>query len=315
MTDKLNQLGKSLGSMKSDSEDALRRFQPDLSTIERARDVFDLSTPFEMTFPIRENDREHFLDLVFQKPPPDCLGGEWTVTCEGFSFTDGDAHLIQLSRGYFPDSLSVFVNDVPVSSSSIDQVDPGAGLVYVTGLNNATDVTVCYFFSCGCTASSSLFATAGVHSYNTWSPFEQQDPPFPTAGEIDQFGACVTDGILDTGFTFGAGLFYPDVAGSAERGWTINFSCGQTVQKINLYRNPDDGISEWPTVLWVGNTIVSQTIIGSYTFLPDKPFGWQQWILPAPVDAASIKIGQYFTGLGGSFQFFPWMRLNEVVFL
>lgn len=311
MTDKLNQLGKSLGQMRSDNDSALIRHQPIVPTIERARDVFDFNTPFEMHFKVEPNHRRMELDLIFQKPPPYCLGGEWALKCDEFDFVGGGSHLVQTVIPYQLDSISVFVNEIQLEDSKIEQVDPSTGQVYF--VYDGTDdivVNVCYFFGCNCQSSGTGFGDLTLRTYFEFAPPDVKTSPLVNV---------VLDGNTSNGYTFGAGLFFPENGvGFADRGWNVNYSCGKTFRKINLLRTPDDGITQWPENLWLDGVLTDKTVVGSYTSLPDKPLGWQQWILPHPVTATQISIGKryYYDGtVGRGFTFFAWMRLSEVVFL
>lgn len=274
--DEVSKLGKKLGLTRQGTDAALRRHMPLAPTIERSKDVFDGGSPFEMQFKVEPYHKGKFLDLNFQKPPS-CLGGDWTVKCENFEFTGGGDHLIQLQGSYEVDGISVYINNILIPPSSIDQVDPVGGVLYVQGGIGYQQIVVCYIYSCNCVISVSKFWDL-VHSYNDF-------------GSNVEDAANITDGNPDTESSFGACMLFPEENGCYGRGWEISFRCKQLVSKIEM-RKHLDGIYHYPENVWVDGSLVPVTIISEFApTTPDHTFGWQEIRLSEPVYAGTLRVG------------------------
>lgn len=142
--DKLTEVAKQLGQTKRNSEAALRRFAAMHPKIERVRDVFDETIPFEMEFDTDPQDNIFNLDLYFNKPPPlKGCNGRFTIPCERFEVGPGD-HLIQVSANYKPQSVVVFRDNIRVYAE-FGEYEPANGLVWVQATENPITVfNICY---------------------------------------------------------------------------------------------------------------------------------------------------------------------------
>lgn len=148
MSDKISEVGKSLGKTRRDAEAAIRRVQPIHPKLERVRDVFDLEVPFEMEFETEPNNKSFYLDLYFNKPPPmsECEDGQFEVKCQQFTFTTEEPgpHLINLGESYWSGTLQVYVEDVLLDPGQYSEYDPANGLVYVVDQGVGITITICY---------------------------------------------------------------------------------------------------------------------------------------------------------------------------
>lgn len=182
MTDKLNEVGKELGRIKRNSEAALRRYNPKQPKIERARDVFDDVIPFEMEFETDEIDKLMFIDLYFNKPPPlKGCNGRYTIPCEDFALSAGD-HLIQVTSRYKPGSVTVFRDNVKLSSPAFYEYDPINGLVWVQGSEIISVFNICYVRDTWVTCDPTYIATAFYgdfsSSFGDWVPNYTINPAY-----------------------------------------------------------------------------------------------------------------------------------------
>lgn len=142
--DPINQLGKDLAAIKYNAQAALRRAHPVIPKIERTRDIFDDTQPFEMFFDIDDTDKGVSMDLYFNKPPPACAIGDTRFCCTDFAEEPG-GHLLQVPNPYVSGSVHVLINGNP-QTRNIDweERDPDNGLLYVNGINSSQFIDVCY---------------------------------------------------------------------------------------------------------------------------------------------------------------------------
>lgn len=146
MADKLNEVAKTLGLTKRNAEYAVKRSQAIHPRIERVRDIFDETIPFEMEFDTLNQDSSYFMDLFFNKPPPlkNCEFGRYAINCNEYTLEAGD-HLIQVTARYKPGSVSVFRNYIRLTPGvEFYEYDPAQGLVWVQGAGSTVPYTICF---------------------------------------------------------------------------------------------------------------------------------------------------------------------------
>lgn len=144
-TDNLNQAGKAIKKIKDNASYASKKVFIDRK-IERSRDVFDTTVPFEMEFKSYHKKDRVTLDLKFTKPPPrkGCNADCFSNNCETFTFTDGLDHIVQLNSDYISGTVRVFRNRDLLSSIYYSEFSPEAGQVFVQGVSGTNEITVCY---------------------------------------------------------------------------------------------------------------------------------------------------------------------------
>lgn len=166
MPDKLSQVGKSLGQTKKDAETALRRYQPKHPKVDRIRDVFDDTIPFEMEFKTEDNETLFHMDLYFNKPPPlSGCNGRYDYPCQEFLLSSGD-HLVQVTSRYKQGSVVVFRNGIRLLSG-FSEYDPEQGLIFLQGLTTETIAfNICYIIDSWVTCPPDYVAPSFTGSVN-----------------------------------------------------------------------------------------------------------------------------------------------------
>lgn len=142
-SDRLNQVGKYINKTRKDADLALAKHIPNRPQIERARDLFDSATPFEMEFTIGPNISEVKLDISFTSPPQanGCEGDCLKAKCEEFRLEAG-SHYITLEHPATPGTIKVFKNGT--LTDNWDQVNNNR--LYIGYLSSSTLIVVCYFW-------------------------------------------------------------------------------------------------------------------------------------------------------------------------
>jgi len=160
-SDSLNQVGKYINQTGKNANRALKRARPIQPRLERVRDIFDDTTPFEMGFVKEDNDERVLLDLFFNLPPPirGCKAGCIHSKCEEFDFPNGGNHYVTVQHPYLANSVSVYVNGDKLPDSDVDgNSGSGAGEVFFQSNSSGPDtIAVCYIYEdADCSQSNSL---------------------------------------------------------------------------------------------------------------------------------------------------------------
>jgi len=136
MPDYLNELGKNLGQTEDDVSHALTRPLIQTPLVERARDIFDATIPFEMVFDVPSNLTTYVLDLLFMPPPIGkitcCCGGCYCSICE--YYTSGTVYTT--TYPYYSSSVHVYSINAATGYEQLMLPEDGQ---YV--LTNSTTVT------------------------------------------------------------------------------------------------------------------------------------------------------------------------------
>jgi len=261
MHDGINQVGKSLGKTKRNSEAALRRYVPIIPKIERTRDIFDDVIPFEMSFEVTEGHSEGTLDLHFNKPPPvrSCRGGRFGMCCDEFTtdIADSGPQLLQISP-YISGSVTVFRNDVELTVNvNFVEYDHSLGLVYIAGTSTSPQhITICYvrdtyLYACADEQVQGVIVDAPISSDGGFSAEPRaQNPPFfysptqyPIASNI--FGLVN----IETSTT-GVNAGYISAEFDSRYGGSFGTSFVQEIQFYGDQPNIFNPGNSWETLNW-----------------------------------------------------------------
>lgn len=251
-SDGLNELGKYLEEIDSETDHRLNRYSKNKIKLEKERDIFDKRVPFTTYFYTEENEKTINLDLLLRPPPPsgccgDCFCTIWEV------YTDGVDELTTLYE-YIPGSVKAFLNgDLvttfietgPMTILFTGTFDEGDELkinyVYETGNDCTTEPydvieEVCtgstvrdsFWNSSNITASSNgpwvsttdIWNTGDWHTDSPTSPFGTGSSTFLTlsSGTIESYGQITQVGPA----AFGVKKNY-----SASAPWNMNVVTGR----------------------------------------------------------------------------------------
>jgi hypothetical protein len=138
--DRLSQVGKFVRGTKEKIDS--KEIGPNLPTIEKIRDIFDPTIPYEMSFRTQVQESQIFLDMRILPPPVNntCAGCVCAV-CEVFI----GVNYFNTLYNYSPGTVTMFLNDR--LTTAFTETDPTSGRVDISAsVSSGTRISVCYVY-------------------------------------------------------------------------------------------------------------------------------------------------------------------------